>query len=71
MASIKAKDLRLKTEKELDEQILALKKEQFNLRFQKATGQLTHTDRQRQVKREIATIQTIQTERRRKAASAA
>lgn len=71
MASAKAKDLRLKTEKELDEQILALKKEQFNLRFQKATGQLTHTDRQRQVKREIAKIQTIQTERRRKAASAA
>lgn len=71
MASVKAKDIRLKTEKELAEQILALKKEQFNMRFQKATGQLTHTDRQRQVKREIAKIQTIMTERRRKAQSAA
>lgn len=71
MASVKAKDIRLKTEKELVEQILALKKEQFNMRFQKATGQLTHTDRQRQVKREIAKIQTIMTERRRKAQSAA
>ncbi len=71
MASVKAKDIRLKTEKELAEQMLALKKEQFNLRFQKATGQLTHTDRQRQVKREIAKIQTIMTERRRKAQSAA
>ncbi|MBP7252428.1 MAG: 50S ribosomal protein L29 [Alphaproteobacteria bacterium] len=71
MATVKAKDIRLKTEKELAEQILALKKEQFNMRFQKATGQLTHTDRQRQVKREIAKIQTIMTERRRKAQSAA
>jgi large subunit ribosomal protein L29 len=71
MASVKAKDVRLKTDKELGEHLLVLKKEQFNLRFQKATGQLTHTDRQRQVKREIATIQTIMTERRRKAQSAA
>ena len=71
MAIVKSKDLRLKTDKELGEQVLALKKEQFNLRFQKATGQLTHTDRQRQVKREIARIQTIMTERRRKAQSAA
>ena len=71
MATVKAKDIRLKTDKELDDQLLGLKKEQFNLRFQKATGQLTHTDRQRQVKREIAKIQTIMTERRRKAQSAA
>ncbi len=71
MAVAKAKEIRLKTDKELAEQLLSLKKEQLNLRFQKATGQLTHTDRQRQVKREIATVQTIMTERRRKAKSAA
>ncbi len=71
MAVAKAKEIRLKTDKELADQLLGLKKEQFNLRFQKATGQLTHTDRQRQVKREIAKIQTIITERRRKAQSAA
>ncbi|MGB4101673.1 MAG: 50S ribosomal protein L29 [Alphaproteobacteria bacterium] len=71
MATVKSKDLRLKTEKELLDQLNVLKKEQFNMRFQKATGQLTHTDRQRQVKREIAKIQTIMTELRRKAKSAA
>jgi large subunit ribosomal protein L29 len=71
MAIAKAKEIRLKTDKELGEQLLGLKKEQFNMRFQKATGQLTHTDRQRQVKREIAKVQTIITERRRKAPSAA
>lgn len=71
MATVKSKDLRLKTEKELAEQLTVLKKEQFNMRFQKATGQLTHTDRQRQVKREIAKIQTIMTDNRRKAKSAA
>lgn len=71
MALVKTKEIRLKTDKELGEQLLGLKKEQFNLRFQKATGQLTHTDRQRQVKREIAKIQTIMTDRRRKASSAA
>lgn len=66
MASVKAKDLRLKTDKELEDQLLGLKKEQFNLRFQKATGQLTHTERQRQVRREIAKIKTIQGERKNK-----
>lgn len=71
MALVKSKDLRLKTEKELADQIIVLKKEQFNMRFQKATGQLTHTDRQRQVKREIAKIQTIMTAHRRKAKSSA
>lgn len=71
MATVKSKDLRLKTDKELTVQLAGLKKEQFNMRFQKATGQLTHTDRQRQVKREIAKIMTIMTERSRKAKSAA
>ncbi|MEJ0062518.1 MAG: 50S ribosomal protein L29 [Alphaproteobacteria bacterium] len=71
MATVKSKDLRLKTDKELEEQRIGLKKERFNLRFQKATGQLTHTDRQRQARREIAKIETILTERSRKAKSAA
>jgi large subunit ribosomal protein L29 len=71
MASVKAKDLRLSTEKELETKLLGLKKEQFNLRFQKATGQLTNSDRQRRVRREIAQIETIVSERRRKAPSAA
>lgn len=65
MATVKAKDLRLKTGKELEEQLLGLKKEQFNLRFQQAGGQLTHTERRRQVRREIAKIRTILGERKR------
>jgi len=43
----------------LDEEVLKLKKEQFNLRFQRATGQLENTARVRQVRRDIARIQTI------------
>lgn len=56
---MKAGDVRLKTEDELKDQLVALKKEQFNLRFQKATGQLENTARVRQVRRDIARIQTI------------
>ena len=56
---MKAEDVRAKTESELKDQLVALKKEQFNLRFQKATGQLENTARVRQVRRDIARIQTI------------
>lgn len=56
---MKAGDVRLKTEDELKDQLVALKKEQFNLRFQRATGQLENTARVRQVRRDIARIQTI------------
>ena len=56
---MKAEDVRAKTEDELKDQLVALKKEQFNLRFQKATGQLENTARVRQVRRDIARIQTI------------
>ena len=56
---MKAVDLRGKTPDELEEQLLQLKKEQFNLRFQKATGQLENTARVRQVRRDIARIKTI------------
>ncbi len=59
----KAEDLRAKSVDQLNEQIVDLKKEQFNLRFQKATGQLENTARQRQVRREIAQVKTILHER--------
>ena len=56
---MKAGDLRVKTEDQLREQLLQLKKERFNLRFQKATGQLENTARVREVRRDIARIKTI------------
>ena len=54
-----AKELRAKEPSELRESLLQLKKEQFNLRFQKATGQLEGTARVREVRREIARIKTV------------
>ncbi len=56
---MKASDLRTKTEDELKDSLLDLKKERFNLRFQKASGQLENTARVRQVRRDIARIKTI------------
>jgi large subunit ribosomal protein L29 len=56
---MKASDVRAMTEDQLKDELLKLKKEQFNLRFQKATGQLENTVRQRQIRRDIARIQTI------------
>ena len=55
----KAKELRAQTPDQLGDRLLDLKKEQFNLRFQKASGQLENTARVRAVRREIATIKTI------------
>ena len=55
----KAAEIQTKTQDELADELAKLKKEQFNLRFQKATGQLENTARVRQVRREIARIQTI------------
>jgi len=55
----KASDLRAKTDDQLKESLLELKKEQFNLRFQKASGQLENTARVTTVRREIAVIKTI------------
>jgi large subunit ribosomal protein L29 len=52
-------DLRAKTPDELKDALLALKKEQFNLRFQRATQQLEKPARVREVRREIARIATI------------
>ncbi len=65
--SSKADDFRTKTADELTDQVAKLKKEQFNLRFQKANGQLEKTNRIRAVRRDIARIQTILAEQRRKA----
>ena len=56
---MKAGDVRAMTPDELKDELLKLKKEQFNLRFQKATGQLENTTRVRQVRRDIARLKTI------------
>lgn len=56
---MKAADVRDMTTDQLDEKLGQLKREQFNLRFQKATGQLENTSRQRQVRRDVARVKTI------------
>jgi len=56
---MKAAELREKTADQLQDEILKLKKEQFNMRFQKATGQLENTARVGQVRRDIARMKTI------------
>jgi large subunit ribosomal protein L29 len=62
---MKAADVRTKTDDELADQLELLGKEIFNLRFQRANGQLENTARVRQVRRDIARIKTIAGERRR------
>lgn len=57
---MKTSDLRAKTADELSDMLVQLKKEQFNLRFQAASGQLESTARVRQVRRDIARIKTLQ-----------
>ena len=52
------------TADQLDEQLVKLKKEQFNLRFQRASGQLENTSRVREVRRDIARIKTVQAQKR-------
>jgi large subunit ribosomal protein L29 len=56
---MKASDLRTKTADELKDSLMDLRKEQFNLRFQKASGQLENTARARQVRRDIARVKTV------------
>jgi large subunit ribosomal protein L29 len=58
----KATDVRAKTPDELSAMLLDLRKEQFNLRFQRATGQQEGIGRVRQVRREIARVKTIMSE---------
>ena len=56
---MKASDVRAKTQDQLTDDLASLKKEQFNLRFQKASGQLEKTARVKVVRRDIARIKTI------------
>ena len=60
---MKASEMRDKTLDQLDDELVKMKKEQFSLRFQKASGQLENVARVRQVRRDIARIKTLQTER--------
>jgi large subunit ribosomal protein L29 len=64
---MKITDLRTQSDDQLNDQLAQLKKEQFNLRFQAATGQLAKSSRVREVRRTIAQIQTLQNERSRSA----
>ena len=61
---MKAEEFRVMTADQLDEQLVKLKKEQFNLRFQRASGQLENTSRVREVRRDIARLKTVQTQKR-------
>lgn len=65
--TVKAADVRTKTDKELETRLTDLRKEQFNLRFQRATGQLANTARVGHIRKEIAKITTVMGERQRKA----
>jgi large subunit ribosomal protein L29 len=71
MKGAKTSDLRTRSEDELGERVDNLGKEIFNLRFQRASGQLENTARVRLVRREIARIKTILGERRRQASPGA
>jgi large subunit ribosomal protein L29 len=60
---MRAQDVRDMSQDQLDDKLTELKKEQFNLRFQKATGQLENTARVRQVRKDIARVRTIANEK--------
>ena len=64
---MKAEDLRNKTPDQLQSDLASLKKEQFNLRFQKASGQLENTVRARQVRRDVARVLTFLNQKTRSA----
>jgi large subunit ribosomal protein L29 len=61
---MKVADVRTMTVDQIDDEVLKLKKEQFNLRFQRATGQLENTSRVREVRRDIARLKTIARQKR-------
>ncbi|MGB6540895.1 MAG: 50S ribosomal protein L29 [Xanthobacteraceae bacterium] len=61
---MKATDIKVMTIDQIDDEVLKLKKEQFNLRFQRATGQLENTARVREVRRDIARLKTIAQQKR-------
>src|SRR5471030_1918456 len=62
--TMKAHDVRAMSLDQLDDEVLKLKKEQFNLRFQRATGQLENTSRVRVIRRDIARMKTIAGQKR-------
>ena len=59
---MKPADIRAMTPDQIEDDVLKLKKEQFNLRFQKATGQVENTARIRQIRRDIARLKTVQSQ---------
>ena len=61
---MKASDARAMSVDQLDDEVLKLKKEQFNLRFQRATGQLENTSRVRVIRRDIARMKTVAAQKR-------
>ncbi len=61
---MKAADIKVMTIDQIDDEVLKLKKEQFNLRFQRATGQLENTARVREVRRDIARLKTFAQQKR-------
>jgi large subunit ribosomal protein L29 len=63
-AVMKAEEFRVMTADQLDDQLAKLKKEQFNLRFQRASGQLENTSRVREVRRDIARLNTVRVQKR-------
>jgi large subunit ribosomal protein L29 len=63
MAATKTIELRDLTPDQLEDELIKLKREQFNMRFQKATGQLTNTSRVRIIRRTIARLKTIEREK--------
>jgi large subunit ribosomal protein L29 len=66
MAQMKVEDVRAMSPDQMEDAILNLKKERFNLRFQRATGQLENTSRLREARRDIARIKTIAAQQRAK-----
>ena len=64
-----AQELKAKTPDQLRDELVALKKEAFNLRFRQATGQLENTSRMRVVRRDVARIKTVLTQKAAEAAA--
>jgi large subunit ribosomal protein L29 len=66
MAQMKIEDIRAMSPDQMDDAVLNLKKERFNLRFQRATGQLENTSRMREARRDIARVKTVAAQARAK-----
>ena len=66
MVDLKPADIRAMSPDQMDDAVLNLKKERFNLRFQRATGQLENTSRLREARRDIARIKTVAAQKRAK-----